>query len=362
MLKGILCVLKAPRMPLSRDDLEEERRKAKHLAMRQALQMLERSPNQLCSSCAEWRETCSKDRRNYCQDIDHFRKAVQKMIDMLAVYVSGSKLRELVESLQLDTRVFTVHGDNRCYAPKDGSSDKLDMSMELQSKQEELQQVSAERDLAKMTLYKVGRQATELKDANQDLEQKLANQEKEIQQRLQRLEKVEERIRSLETHSRSAIFGPEALKVKPSNLLESNWSCRQQPEVEAYLGSHQTRRSIDAEHSHDRSSKVKPCRRDLSLPPASTGAEQQRLDAAVGRLGILEQYGSIARAPLPEVLAARPCKPPVRAKPPKVFEFNREDACIPKALRSRSQAGYLDNSWAKANSSTAMFADFDRVA
>jgi len=349
-------------MPLSKDDLEEERRKAKHLAMRQALQMLERSPNQLCSSCAEWRETCAKDRRNYCQDIDHFRKAVQKMIDMLAVYISGSKLRELVESLQLDTRVFTVHGDNRCYAPKDGSSDKLDMSMELQSTQEELQQMSAERDLAKMTLYKAGRQATELKDANQDFEQKLANQETEIRHRLQRLQKVEERIRSLETQSRSAVFGSEASKLKPPNLFESSGSCRQQPGVEAYLGSHQTRRNIDAEHSHDRSSKVKPFGRDWSFPPASAGVEQERLDAAVGRLGVLEQHGFIARAPLPEVLAARPCRPPVRAKPPKEFEFNCEDASIPKALRSRSQAGYLDNSWAKGNSSSAMFADFDRVA
>lgn len=349
-------------MPLSRDDLEDERRKAKHLAMRQALQMLERSPNQLCSSCAEWRETCAKDRRNYCQDVDHFRKAVQKMIDMLAVYISGSKLRDLVGSLQLDTRVFTVHSDADCYAPKDSSSDALDMRVELQSTQGQLQQMTAERDLTKMTLYKVGRQAADLKDANHGLEQKLANQEKEIQERLQRIEKVEERIRSLETHYRFAVFGPEASKVKPSNIFGSKGSCRQSPDVDAYLGFNQWRRNMDAEHSNDSSSKSKPCSRDLSFPPASTEAEQQRVDAAAGRLAIMEQHGFIARAPLPEVLAARPCKPPVKAKAPKQFEFNCKDACIPKVLRSRSQAGYMDNSWAKGSASIASFADLDRLA
>merc|ERR1719148_216539 len=138
--------------------------------MKQALQMIERSPNQLCSSCAEWREKCAKDSRRYCQDIEHLRRAVQKIVDVIAVYVSGSGLRELMESLQLDTRVFVVHGVGDCYTPKDGSTDKVDMSMELAAKHQELEQVAAERDLAKMQLYKVGRDLTELKESNQDLD------------------------------------------------------------------------------------------------------------------------------------------------------------------------------------------------
>lgn len=324
-------------MPLSGDELEDERRKAKHLAMLQALRMIERSPNHLCSSCAEWREKCSKDSRRYCQDIEHLRKVVQKMLDTLAVYISVSGLRELVESLHLDTRMFVIHGVGDCYTPKDGSTDKVDMRVELASKQQELDRVAAERDLAKMQLFKVGRELSELKATNQDLDRQLSHGHAETRQRQRRLEKVEARIQSLETQSSCASLLAETTKLKSQSIRDVDVSMPVKLQQGGRLASG---------------------REGLSSSPSSA-AEQQRLDSLDGRLGVLEQHGFIDRGPLPDHLGGKlkPCKPPVRARTPKEFELKLPEKYHSKGLRSRSKGGVKV---ASPTQSSSMLIDFDR--
>lgn len=326
-------------MSLANDDLEAQRQKAKHLAMLQALSMIERSPNQLCSSCADWQQKWTKDNRQHCQDMDHLRKAVQTMIDALARYTTESSLHELVESLKLDTRVFRIQHGSNCYTPKDGCSDKTDMATELE-------RVVTERDLAKMNLYKVGKELAELKETNQELEKQLAEREKESRQRQRRLDKAETRMQTLlmQSSCASLIVDPAKLRSSRSQIdtcmpmpLQSARLSPHKPDMDS-ITSKNMRRRIDVAHQSSKSSKTS------SNEPASWSGqvdpEQQRLDALEERVAGIESHGFIGRAPLPEVLASRPCKPPVR-RSLKEPELNIADNCFSNSRKSRSLTGRL---------------------
>jgi hypothetical protein len=329
-------------MSLANDDLEAQRQKAKHMAMLQALSMIERSENQVCSSCAEWQQKWTKDNRQNCQDLEHLRKAVQKMIDALARYTTESSLHELVESLHLDTRVFRFQNGSNCYTPKDGSSDKTDMATELD-------RVVAERDLAKMNLYKVGKELAEMKEANQELERQLSDKDKESRQRQRRLEKAETRMQTLEMQSSCAGLIVDPAKLKPART-EIDASMPSPLQKGTFLSTHQldmdclpissTRRKIDVAHQSSRSSKINGHGRTSS----SSGAdpEQQRLDALEERMAIVEAHGFSGRAPLTEVLASRPCKPPIR-RPSKDLGLSLKESGLSSSRRPRSQTGYIDS-------------------
>jgi hypothetical protein len=339
-------------MTVSDETAEADRRKAKHLAMVHALQMIERNENEMCSRCAEWKGKWTQDCRQYCQEISYLRETVQKMIDTLAGYVSSSSLHELAESLQLDQRIFIVHGSNKCYAPPDGAAAKADVRMELKAKDRELEQVTAERDLAKMQLFRVGKELAELKEGSQGLDRELAEREQEARQRKRRLEKVESRVQILETQSSCAGLLLDPGKLKPQNLKSMDASMPQQgarlttslPGGTELGASQKTRRKIDAEHHNGKLAKGNGSTREsMSSSRAAPDMEQQRLDTLEERLGMLEHHGFVGRAPLAEVLASRPCKPPVRIRP-KELEVNLKDGVVPKGRRSRSLAGCDDGS------------------
>ena len=87
--------------------------KAKHLAMRQALQMIESAPNQLCSLCAEWQSKCAKDSRRYCQDHLAIKRYMQSglhkrhgsnhsfyMLHVVAALQDVARFASLVEFLE----------------------------------------------------------------------------------------------------------------------------------------------------------------------------------------------------------------------------------------------------------------------
>jgi hypothetical protein len=362
-------------MSFASEDGEADRHKAKHLAMQHALQMIQRTENQLCSTCAEWKSKCIKDSRDYCQEIEKLRKAVQKMIDTLGGYVSESSLHGLMDLLQLDSRVFIVHS-SKCYTSPDGTSDKADMRAELDALQQQFEQVTSERDLAKMQLYKLSKDLSEQKEANQELEKQLTECEKEAQQRQRRLEKVEVRAQTLETQSSCAGLLVDPTRLQSPSLKDMEARMPQQssrhmspshrppqPETEPTV-SQKMRRKIDAEHPNGRSCKSSGrARESVASSRLGQDAEHQRLDALEERLGLLENNGFVGRAPLPEVLASRPCKPPIRMRAPKELELNLKEATFSKGHRSRSKGSYLDGVMARPPSPGAcssMIADFDR--
>jgi hypothetical protein len=355
-------------MSLAKDDLEAQRQKAKHLAMLQALSMIERSPTQMCSSCADWQQKWSKDNRQNCQNLEHLRNAVQTMIDVLARYITESSLQELVESLQLDTRVFNVHSGNKCYVPKDGSGEKADMATELE-------RVVAERDLAKMSLYKIGKELAETKEANQELDRQLAERDKDARQRQRRLDKAETRMQTLEMQSSCAGLLLDPAKLRPSSRNEIDASMPQplqqagrlspqSPDIEA---PGKMRRKIDgAYHSARLSKNTDHANERPTSSSARVDTELQRLDGLEERMAGVEAHGFSGRAPLPEVLANRPCKPPARMRPPKDPEVNIKDTSFSKSRRSRSHTGYLDSSaldnarCSSPSHRSALFTEVDR--
>jgi hypothetical protein len=232
------------------------------------------------------------------------------------------------------------------------------MSMELAAKNEELQQVVAERDLAKMQLYKVGRELGELKEANQDLGRQLADGQAEARQRQRRLEKAETRLQSLETNSSCAGLLSESAKLKAKSVQDGTLSSRESAWPESDSTSQKSRRKIDAAHHNVKASKGSSECYELSSQAASGDVEQQRIDAVEERLALIEQHGFIGRGPLPELVGnLKPCKPPLRARTPKEFELGLPEKYHAKSLRSRSMGGVKG---AYPTQMSSMSADLDR--
>jgi hypothetical protein len=270
-------------MPLSDDDLEVERRKAKHLAMRQALQMIESAPNQLCSSCAEWQDKYVKDSRHYCRDIEQLRKVVQVMIDTLATYISGARLHELVDTLLLDTRMFNVPCSTHCYMPpKDGSNDASDMSMELKARKAELEQAVAERDLAKMSLFKTGRELAGEKKAKQDLERQLAEKVKEAQHQRHLFEDIE---RQMNNSGARPLSGLRVGSGKPQQAvvpMQSVTSLSFPSQVDPWRAAKQSRQKLYVNTDNPKSKRFSP---DFTRPPRESGIDSQKNKLLRGDVG-----------------------------------------------------------------------------
>eukprot|EP00440_Ansanella_granifera_P050221 gb/GFBE01054435.1/.p1 GENE.gb/GFBE01054435.1/~~gb/GFBE01054435.1/.p1 ORF type:complete len:302 (+),score=76.70 gb/GFBE01054435.1/:1-906(+) len=176
--------------------ISEEQRKARYLAMKQAMEMIESQPGSMCGSCTELQEKYSRDTRRLFQEVGHLREAVQKLVDKLAGHMPGESLRSFLQDLKLDSRLFTIHAGGD-YFKKAPSEEPVVPS-------EQLDQVVAERDLAKMKLASVGRELSELKAENAELQRKQLEREKQFTAKLRRVEELEERLRAMEKASKEA--------------------------------------------------------------------------------------------------------------------------------------------------------------
>jgi hypothetical protein len=123
---------------------------------------------------AELLEKTQADNRRCCQEIQDLRGAVQKMLDQFSAYMSHDSIRSLAEALRLDARIFTIPGEFDTYRdvpfPVEGSISRKD-----------LEQVTAERDIAKMKLAVVSRELEELKSERRRY---LTSQRESTQQRV----------------------------------------------------------------------------------------------------------------------------------------------------------------------------------
>lgn len=173
-------------MALSDDQLREERRKARQMAMKQALTMIEQQPG-VCSSCSKWQD----DARRSCREIKHLQDAVQKMVDQLAGFMPGENLRSFLKQLQLDDKLLTIHAGGDFYK-------KTPMTMEAPTPNKELEDLVAERDLTKMKLGTVGRELNDLKKAHEALTKQYLERDSDIDEKQRSLAQAEIKIRALE--------------------------------------------------------------------------------------------------------------------------------------------------------------------
>eukprot|EP00931_Biecheleriopsis_adriatica_P123561 TRINITY_DN98617_c0_g1_i1.p1 TRINITY_DN98617_c0_g1~~TRINITY_DN98617_c0_g1_i1.p1 ORF type:complete len:276 (-),score=53.95 TRINITY_DN98617_c0_g1_i1:49-789(-) len=163
----------------------------------------------LCASCTGWQDKYTQDTRRLYQEVGHLREAVQKLVDRLAGHMPGESLRSFLQELKLDTRLFTIHAGGDFYrkAPAE----------ELPAPAPELEQVVAERDLAKMKLASVGRELQDLKAATEQLRKQNLERDRQLAEGHRRIEELEERLRA----SQKAASRTEAPEKAPVAVLEA---------------------------------------------------------------------------------------------------------------------------------------------
>lgn len=176
----------------------EERRKARYLAMRQAVETIERSEPGTCSSCAAQKERHATESRRLQMEIEMLRGAVSKMAEQLAGFMTGTNLRSFLQRLRVDSRLFTVHGGGDFYGK--GSLDPNgSMAAPNLDDVEDPTKLVAERDLARLKLATVGRELAELKGERQELERQVAEQRETAAERSRRVDEADARLRALES-------------------------------------------------------------------------------------------------------------------------------------------------------------------
>jgi len=197
---------------------DELQSKARRLAMLKAVEQLEGRKLQVCGKCNEREERHSGESRIFCEEIQHLRSAAQKMLDQLAAYMSRPSLRAFAKAMQLDDRLFVVPGDFDTYRC-------VPFPVEEAISHKALEQVIAERDIAKMKLSVVSKEIKELKAAAAKEARAPAQVPAEIQRRLdeveQKLQTCAGQLRSstaLEANSDRA--SAEVLKAKISAFEE----------------------------------------------------------------------------------------------------------------------------------------------
>merc|ERR1712232_870725 len=105
-------------------------------------------------------EKALADNRRFCQEIQDLRGAAQKMLEQLSTFMSHDSLSGFAKALRLDTRIFTIPGEFDTYRD-------IPYPVEGIISRKEVEQVSAERDIAKMKLAVVTRELEELKNERQ---------------------------------------------------------------------------------------------------------------------------------------------------------------------------------------------------
>lgn len=64
-----------------------------------------------CKDCAELREKHMAEKRKYFMEVGHLRRAVNKLLDQCANFMSSTSFHKFKETLQLEVRYLTEHGD-----------------------------------------------------------------------------------------------------------------------------------------------------------------------------------------------------------------------------------------------------------
>ncbi|CAE7949481.1 PRN1 [Symbiodinium sp. KB8] len=179
--------------------MADSEQKARYLAMRQALAVIEAQPDGLCGGCAEWQNRHRRDTKQLLQEVAHLRAALQRMLAQMGQLLPAEDVSRLQQELNLDSRLFN-QGSKPCIT---------------------------ENDLATMKLASVGKEVVNLKAENAALKKRQAESEAELAQQQRRSAALEREIRELkqqmaqkEIQAASPEFSFEARRGKPQKTKD----------------------------------------------------------------------------------------------------------------------------------------------
>ncbi|CAE6937764.1 PRN1 [Symbiodinium natans] len=178
--------------------MADSEQKARYLAMRQALAVIEAQPDGLCGGCAEWQARHRRDTKQLLQEVAHLRAALQRVLAQMGQLLPGEDLSRLQKELNLDSRLFS--------------------------------QVSpgvTESDLATMKLARAGKEVADLKAENAALKKHHAESEAELSEQRRRSAALEKELRDLkqqmaqrEIQAASQEFAFEPRRGKPQRTKD----------------------------------------------------------------------------------------------------------------------------------------------
>merc|ERR1712232_1220870 len=151
--------------------------------------MIEEQPG-VCTTCDKLQDVCQRS----VKEVQNLRAAVQKLVDQLAGFMPGENLRTFLKQLQLDERLFTIHAGGDFYK-------NAPMTAEAPKSNKELEDIVAERDLAKMKLGSLGRELNDLKKSHDALTKQYLERDSDIDDRQRSLAQAELKIKKLEAET-----------------------------------------------------------------------------------------------------------------------------------------------------------------
>eukprot|EP00439_Symbiodinium_sp_Y106_P026860 s2923_g3.t1 len=206
--------------------MADSEQKARYLAMRQALAVIEAQPDGLCGGCAEWQHRHRRDTKQLLQEVAHLRAALQRMLAQIGQLLPAEDVSRLQQELNLDSRLFSQ-------VSKPGVT---------------------EQDLATMKLASVGKEVANLKAENAALKKRQADSEAELAEQRRRSAALERELRELkqqiaqkEIQAASPEFSLEARsrgkpqKTKDLSLFPRTFSKQME---ESYLNRRPSRPSV----------------------------------------------------------------------------------------------------------------------
>ncbi|CAE7549960.1 PRN1 [Symbiodinium sp. CCMP2456] len=179
--------------------MADSEQKARYLAMRQALSVIEAQPDGLCGGCAEWQNRHRRDTKQLLQEVAHLRAALQRMLAQMGQLLPAEDVSRLQQELNLDSRLFN-QGAKPCIT---------------------------ENPLAKWRLASVGKEVVNLKAENAALKKRQAESDAELAEQRRRSAALERELRELkqqmaqkEIQAASPEFAFEARRGKPQKTKD----------------------------------------------------------------------------------------------------------------------------------------------
>mmetsp|Transcript_2141 Transcript_2141/g.8356 ORF Transcript_2141/g.8356 Transcript_2141/m.8356 type:complete len:686 (+) Transcript_2141:92-2149(+) len=89
------------------DTAEQRRKKKKMQMMSELFSKQDAAAQQECTKCEDLQKKHAENKRLAIMETEHLRRGLEKVMEQCAVYMSGPKVQEMVDNLQLDVRYMT---------------------------------------------------------------------------------------------------------------------------------------------------------------------------------------------------------------------------------------------------------------